>query len=414
MNKRNLTISINPAKILFFICILYSEVIAVKWWSIPYLSFALFAVMTAVLFLQYPKVYTNLLFKDKAIIFFLLFIIVNFILSFFTAVNFSVSLKVVINLVQYFMVFIAICVLSKVDKSILFPAKTFIFVLVVMAFILVYSPVNFSERLYSADYTVYLTISSTVNPHSIGVLAVLGVWLILSIIIEQKNSVKHLVLNILLIILFVYITLVTNSRKSFIAIIVMVFLTIIPFIKYLYKKFSTSKFLSIITVCLSFFVLFTIFLLRSNVLVNNNFLNRIIQGMNGESNQYRFYLIIDALRVFKDNFIFGVGFNNYQFHSAYANYSHCTYSELLACCGIFGSVFFVLFGIEVFSKVRLADKVHSEKNKSVCFGFLVVLLFLGFTQIVFYEKQLIYAISFLYAFSCVLLDNNAVNKKATE
>jgi len=113
--------------------------------------------------------------------------------------------------------------------------------------------------------------------------------------------------------------------------------------------------------------------------------------------------------VFAAHPLMGVGLNNYRFYSKYGLYSHCTYTELLSCCGIIGSFFFILFCIALFSAIRKADRClrQTTEIRNLHLSLAIVCAFVGFTQIFFYESHLMYMLTFLYASSRVKICQSA-------
>jgi O-antigen ligase len=133
---------------------------------------------------------------------------------------------------------------------------------------------------------------------------------------------------------------------------------------YLYKsKNFGSSLLRIVVICIA--IGFAYYFL-----LNNYFLYEVIGkrielmfgGLTGTatdaSTRDRMLYIKDALEVFRQHEVFGVGLDGYRYVNSYSNaYSHNNYSEILADLGIIGFVIYYSMYVKLLSKaIQLLNK----------------------------------------------------------
>ena len=125
----------------------------------------------------------------------------------------------------------------------------------------------------------------------------------------------------------------------------------------------------------------------------------------GNSDSKRFEFIIEALKVFVENPIFGVGINNFRYYNPIEQtYSHCFYTEVLACTGLGGAVIFVYPIYKAAKRVFKCNRdIMSHKKLSAQGKYILcmlgVFLFINMTQIAFYEFNLMFFIMIFISYA---------------
>ncbi|MBD8591099.1 O-antigen ligase family protein, partial [Peribacillus simplex] len=108
-----------------------------------------------------------------------------------------------------------------------------------------------------------------------------------------------------------------------------------------------------------------------------------------------------AFKLFEENPIVGIGFNNYRAVSPFQTYSHSTYAEVLATTGILGTILYFIPFLSLLVKTWFLSKAKDliiAKNAKIMWLLLLTLLFLGTGVIHFYELSSTIALGFIIAF----------------
>lgn len=263
---------------------------------------------------------------------------------------------------------------------------------------------------YSFGRLIRITAREGMNPNTLGVYLMFAVWAVLYLMSiklrEKKSVIPSVITGIVFIALFLYVIIGTGSRKSFIAsLLVILFWAVFAMIP-TFREISIWKRLSsfVIAGAVIFFVYYRFGSTFSRISTTLTTRMQMISGEN-ITDMHRFDLITDALRVFGQHPVFGVGWNNYRLYSFSSQYSHCTFVEVLACTGVIGSVFaYLLWGMMI---SRIWTSVRHMINKTVgvnMIALLLVFLFINVVQIMYYNSSLLMIMHLLVAFA--LVQNN--------
>jgi len=239
------------------------------------------------------------------------------------------------------------------------------------------------------------------NPNGLGVNMAIGVCCIL-----YKVDFKKLLLSVAAlgsIILFIYVILLSGSRKSFLGVglIIVYWLAFVAF-KDLrdIRAGQKLKGLFLIGAAISAAYLTVYKYFKDSVL-----LSRLITLFQSGSDT-RTEMYDTALVLFRENPLAGVGLNNFREVSGFGTYSHSTYAEAIACTGVIGSViYFLPYATMLFrySKMTISGNAdHSlMKQERVMLGLFGLMLFLGIGIIHFYELTSSIAFGMIFAFQYV-------------
>ena len=394
-------IRINPAKLVFAISFLYSNIIAVKLFAVPGLSFGLLA-LSLLLVISSHKRYTKSVFSDRSLIAFICFVIIVSISSILVSKNYSAALSSINDLTEFGMMMIIIATFSIEDNNIDYSINLFLVYSLVACAILFVDPIPFTE---TVSRTVYLTIAPGVNPHTVGMVLAIGIWCCMMKLGQGgRKGIWEIVISIVLMVAMFAATILTNSRKSILGIAIIVVFSTIPYIRTAIKRMGTvGKLLFPIVFVFAILYFFINPQLFASFFGKNDILLRF-QEMDSASNQSRIAMIMEAFKVFCEHPILGVGLNNFREYSSYQTYSHNTYAEVLVCCGIVGTIPFVYMLYKTFipiffRKIQDGNNTVAIYTKRMCCVMGVLILYAGFSQIIIYGRDLMYAVSLCISYN---------------
>ena len=129
---------------------------------------------------------------------------------------------------------------------------------------------------------------------------------------------------------------------------------------------------------------------------------KILSGGDETSDGYRIIMYKEAWEYFKSNPIFGIGYGMFKYSSSLHRFSHSTYAEMLSCCGIYGVV--VYFIPYFYIAKNFIDNLRKKHNyitemRNLTFGIhFLIMLFLGFGMIHFYNEKFMLMFGIMTAF----------------
>lgn len=321
------------------------------------------------------------------VVMWILFAVSSLVIGIFIARNPEVLIEEVVTFMEFIILMYGIIYISAYDKSIDFFVEFFILFTAIRALTTLFNGVEYGSGRISMGLNN--------NPNELGISLAIGVCCIL-----YKLDFKRLwntVLSFMGILLFIYIVVLTGSRKSFIsiALIVVYWLIFVAF-----KEVGRAKLKGIIMSALLVIIGYSIL----NVMLKDSllFLRLFDLFRSGDNTRTGMYKV--AIELFMQSPIFGIGFNNYRILSGYGTYSHSTYAEALSCTGIFGSfLYFYPYGLLLMKYKKLFFNTEVSnlllKQFRMMAGIFCVLLFLGIGIIHFYEITSSIAFGMLIAFS---------------
>ena len=235
------------------------------------------------------------------------------------------------------------------------------------------------------DFSKKLSVSSGANisTNDIGSIMAFGCFAILFAFGTGNNSALYkTLLKVGYILAAASVIAIAGSRKSIFAILIMFALMYILCWNDYFKKMTSLQFVSILIVGIIGVYVLVNFLLP--YLEDTNLYVRMFgrgAERTAESDQSRIELYKTALKDFWNNFLFGLGFNNYDY--VHKNYTHSTYVEPLACSGIFGLLYLIPYLHMLIEQIKLSfskDKryVNDKRlfNKEML-AFYIAFLFVG-------------------------------------
>lgn len=326
----------------------------------------------------------------------LAFAFASLVISFFVAVDVNVALTYIFVFLEYVGVFYLVHRYSMMDGNVRVSALIFVFVAVAMALMNLAFNVG-GER---------MTFSENLNVNTVGVVCMFGIAYLLYLLIGMKKNPFFVVLVVLLVTLLAFVVVKTVSKKAMIAAGVLIaFWLLFCYRQAFGKQNVLLRILLFVGLIVGMVLAYRWFLrteAESAEYISYRFGQMEIEGET--SAEMRYKLIILGFQTFLDHPIIGVGLNNFQFHNEYHSYTHCFYAELFSCTGIVGAF---LLGMPIVRS--LAHYIRALLKKKQLTGvartetwymlaMFLTLLVLMWTQILFYELQLMYAFAILTAY----------------
>lgn len=389
--------AIKISKLFYFLLVIYYGWFKFVMFQVPHILLILGIGIMFFIILDAIIDRTNL-FKlfTKEINSWIIFAFTSLIFGLMVAPNRTYFLDAISTYFQFLILIYCIVYISIKDKNINFFINVFIFLSAISALTAMLRGVNYSGGRISMGVEN--------NPNTLGIIMAVGICCILYKF--NFNKFFHSIISILGIILFVYVTFLTGSRKSFLSIMI---LLIIWFIFIAYKDFKALQFdvllkgiLSLsVLIGISYFVLYPYF---KNSLLLSRLVDLVKSGDETRKGMYK-----AAFYLFKQSPFVGIGFNNYRAMTIYGTYSHSTYAEALACTGLVGCIFYFypyLLILRNYINLILKKEVDNLllKQTRVMFAMFLMLLFLGIGVIHFYGMTSMIAFGMIIAYYKITKD----------
>lgn len=369
---------LNLSKISLALLILYMSYFQVVFFSIPKMVF-LFGALTVlflIIFMYQKSTPINNGFPVE-IVLWITFAISSLFIGYVIANNQGHLLSAIVTLIQYIILIIAICFISKYDGNIDYIVKVYIIVALLCALTTIF---------WGVDYLGgQISLTAATNPNGLGALLVAGIsCLLFKLDINKKINIVFVSAGTLV---FLYTIILTASRKSFLAAILILVYWLLFILGSSLKQINLSRRIGAITLVL---VAVMCFLYYVTPVFEESVLLQRLAGLFESGDVTRTGMYSEAYQFFLASPLFGIGYKNYELMSIYNTYSHSTYAEALACTGILGVLLY--FGayitmaaklIQVIIDKRLGHDVRIQAR--TIFGIFLVMLFMGTGVIHFYE-----------------------------
>lgn len=388
------------SKVTFVLFLFYLGIFQDIFFQIPN-ALLLFGVSMFVLLLLHKGMTTNNLtlvipMPTRVWIFFAFY---SLFVGFFVAVNPSILVSSLMTYVQTLFLMIYIVDISVQEKSNLFFIKTqAVYSTIYMILMLTIGTEEFSRG--------RLSLSSGSNPNSDGLTLVLGIFCILLLLVESKK-VTTLCFSFLIIVLKIYTIILTGSRKSFILVLIMTALWLIIVFRKQLKLLPAKK------RALLLFASIMIFLIGVNYMYPIFQESLVHERLNSDGGASlvtaRYNWASEAIRLFRDSPLVGVGFNHYRVLSSHGTYSHSTFLEIIANSGLIGTILYfssiIIMGYHLV-KLYFTDKRSQSSLFTLQYLLLLVIwMILATNVIIFYGIRDSIALSYIISYY-VVEENN--------
>ena len=314
--------------------------------------------------------------KQQSIILrvFFLYAIYELFVSFFFSRSLSLSISSLTTVFEFLLVLYCVDMISNLEGN----ADWFMDIMRIVAIVCAAQAILFGKEFMNG--VVVITMSNHNNPNALAFIMLFGIF---TLVRNQKKLFKHLVLNTILIVAFLFVIIRSGSRKCLISVLMLIVFFIIEYFQSIKgrKQIGNNQIFSMILVAGIAFAFYYV----KNLYSGSASYQRMIALETQDGVSSRITLYREAFELFQRFPIFGVGFDQVKVWSTSGLYSHSTYAEVLACGGIIGVlIFFVPILIEAANmlKYTLAENDPEIKYELVMLitGFLCE-LFLGIGQI---------------------------------
>lgn len=323
-----------------------------------------------------------------------IFIIYSFATGMLVAVDREYVTFSTMEYVVCLFVFFLICAYTQNDGSINFVADAFIIMGLVTVAVCLSRGMSFQR----------ISISDSVNTNKIGTIMTFSIAFLLFRIIKMKRSFLYISTSIVVMLLFAFVLVLTVSKKSIFA---GIFLIATWFLVCYRKIFQKRHPILRYTI---FILLIVVIAISSNWFINkymdrfSYLLTRMSELESGNSSIWRRQLISDAIKTFLQHPVIGVGLNNCRYYTNIRMYSHCFYTEVLACTGIIGTIIFIapIISTGKYLMTQMREMRNNDTLERAELLFLniifLTLLFTSIAQIIFYSIQLMYVLAVIIAY----------------
>ncbi len=258
-------------------------------------------------------------------IYMLLFMAYIFVVGFFFAPSRGNHISQWITCLEYLFVEIVIASTIKASGKDIFHTLLLV-VAIALALILLRNPVEYKN-------TGRYSISNDVNPNSLGLALVAGIW---AVLYRQSNKKQPLVFTGIIVALLGYCILLTGSRKSLIgAGLTIVLWLIFCFLPDLKGNSVWRGTITLFVMLILIFIIVREFISAySNTTIATRMDNLFYEASEGQrSNMYQY-----GFELIRRNPLFGIGFQGFKYY--YGLYSHATLIEVPVSGGIIGTVLY--------------------------------------------------------------------------
>lgn len=257
---------------------------------------------------------------------------------------------------------------------------------------------------FGADYrteVIVRTMSVNNNPNFLGLTMIIGIF---SLISRKKYVVKRFWLSMAIVVMFLYVILLTASRKCLFSALAMTFI-------WMFSVLKTDRRLNFKKISMIFAIIIAIgggiFYYVTRYATTSSYARMLLLS-GGASTRTTLYR--DAIEYWKTSPIIGIGFCQYQIWSPFKAYSHSSYAEILCCTGIIGTLLFFVPLFYYFSKIAKATIRKDTENRYdyvMCLTMAMIELFLGIGQIFLYDVAHLLILSYLsIAVEYIAIENN--------
>jgi len=391
---------IKLAKIFFVLLLFYNSwyqnVIAV----IPRMMLMLGVPMMLMLLfhcIKYKLNIFNILSKEFSL--WLLFTISSFVFGVFVAEDVPLVLSSVFTLFQHVILLSAVLIIASEDKSVSF----FVIVYLCLALFCAATAIFTGDDYYRGRVSI-----GDLNPNTLGLLMCNGIFCSLFLLNLKKNT--NILLSFSAIIVFLYVIILTGSRKSLISALLLIIAWLVFIFWSNVSYISIRKKFGVLTTLL---LICTFSYILVSPLITNSVMFTRIDLLFEQGDPVREGLIQQGMQLFAENPILGIGYDQYSF--IYNTYSHSTYVEILACTGIVGALtYFPVYLIIIYklTKILIANTDPETKlTTKLMLALMAIFIFLAVGIIHFYRLDSMVMFGVLIAFCNMSLKKNKDQEK---
>lgn len=281
------------------------------------------------------------------------------------------------SLITYFaFLFVLACIVAliKGEGSIQWLLKQIVVITIICALYTIFKGIDYYNGI------LVRTMGLHNNPNTLGALMVFGSF---SLLCLSKPQLKAMFYNAIILVLFMYIIILTGSKKALLSEGIILCIWVWGFFKGMRQSerlFNRMCAYLLVAIC----GCAVVYYFMTDYINTASFIRMQSLTTSGSTNT-RMGMYKEAFEMFKTSPLFGVGYSQFRVLSSYGSYSHATYPELIAGSGIFGTLIFMYPVIVTGKRLVIGKFSGNSYFKSMLLALYAVELFLGAMNIFFYE-----------------------------
>jgi len=312
--------------------------------------------------------------KNKIIGYWVFFGVYSVFAAVFVNADFSITMDALITYFAFIAVVFCAGVASKYTSSYKWFSNTVLFICILSAYFAIFHGFEYENGPYFVT-----TMSEFNNPNNLGLMMSIGTFV--AVFPEHKPKFWGWVVRIFFSLVFLMVTVNTGSRSSVLCEVAVIVLFLYSQLKNMRGKSIDRLVKQILLIVGTLCIAILVFNAINSNNTSESGIRRLVDKFNEDSFSGRTDLYDLAWIMYKENPVFGIGYNNFATASGYGYFTHSTYMELLACTGTIG---FVLFLFPVFSSAwRGLRSMKKDGGRSATI--LLMMLVSGFFGIVYYN-----------------------------
>ena len=335
---------------------------------------------------------------NSFIIMLFVFGITSFVTGMFVSKDFSWFISSMITYFAFVIVCFDISYVISTENKREWLMDTFVIVSLICSFQTIFMGVDYKTEV------IVRTMILDNNPNTLGFTMILGIF---ALIYKKERTSKHLLLYIAMLLLFLFVIVLTGSRKSLLCAMILLIIWTISILR-TERGFSYKKIVLISGIFIA--VLAAVYYVMNYYIYSSSYERLLMVTKSGGATSTRMKMFLDGISFWESSPIIGIGFGQYQILSPFHKYSHNSYAEILSCTGAIG---FLIFFVPIFNLLRKIWKKARNKKEPhrydyvMCTAMLLVELILGIGQIYIYDIGHLVILSYIaMSLTIIEFENN--------
>lgn len=227
---------------------------------------------------------------------------------------------------------------------------------------------------------IVTTMGPNNNPNTLGVFMVFGIFAVLFL---DKRSIIAFFISLVLCSLFMYVIILTASKKALLGAVLLLGMWLFVYIKNLVREDKITKLLVFLILFIGLTVAFAPRVVE--YYLGSGAYTRMQTLTTSGSSLERLSFYKEAWGMFKKSPLVGVGYKQFMYHSPSGYYSHSTYAEVLSCSGFIGILIFFKPVMNCLKSVYQSMRRKPNYKVAILLLIIIIELFLGSVNIFMYE-----------------------------
>lgn len=391
----------------FFMMLLYFQWFQYAFFEIPFMMVFTGAGMLGFLALHYYLEDNRLVLPVPGeYVWWLLFFAFAFATGLFLAASKPVFIELLSTSFQYLLIGYAVFLIAAKEKDLDFLIKALLITYLLAAATTILFPVEDPQD--PGRFTMGLTN----NANTLGIGMMIGIFC--ALYLTDFKKIPRTIFLFTAIIAMTYTIILTGSRKSLIALVILLVLWLIFSLPKLLKFIPPKRRIVVLGLVLLLIGIAGITLIP--LFMDSILINRMISLFTVGSTDERIPMYKEAMVLFRQHPLAGIGFGQFSVVSQFGTYSHSTYAEALSCTGLTGAVLYFgaysLVFFKLLHKARSLERSYEVQHAYQWLAMLFILLFLAAGIIHFYEIDSYIVFGLMFAFANLdIKDRRQENQK---